>query len=193
MNPTCYHRKSDGTFCKRWAKHGSKFCATHQVTGPPAHPNSPHASNTGPNLPDCEGMSEDQVLVRLAEEKIAPPQNHNDLVAYVSRVMAGAFEGRFPPGQTYAMGFLADVWLRAYEKRRKAKGDEEWDKTKDGILQFWGPVMDIANSSNRLQFINKLEADLLKGVQKREAAAKKESPSPAENGDSSGPPQNSEA
>jgi len=94
MNFKCYHRYPAGHFCRRWAEDSKRFCAAH------AHLHQEPSEGKKPDI--------SHPLSNLWE----PP----DLFDVVREAISATRLGHITPGQAYAIGYLADVWMRVHSK-----------------------------------------------------------------------------
>ena len=90
MSERCAHQFRAGVFCKRWAETGKRFCHDHSPDRG-EHPRRIKGDHLHP-------------LARLSTPE--------DLFDAVREAINATRLGRITPGQAYAMGYLADVWLR---------------------------------------------------------------------------------
>lgn len=95
-HPRCAHRHADGEHCGRWPSPGSRFCYLHR------------GANGAAPLPG-------EALARLASPA--------DLFDVIRETLHAVRLGRIQPGQAYAVGYLAHIWLRVY--RQLACDDRE--------------------------------------------------------------------
>jgi hypothetical protein len=95
-HPRCAHRHADGEHCGRWPSPGSRFCYLHR------------AANGAASQPG-------QALARLATPA--------DLFDVIRETLHAVRFGRIQPGQAYAVGYLAHLWLGVY--RQLACDDRE--------------------------------------------------------------------
>ena len=101
MNFKCYHRYPAGHFCRRWAEDSKRFCAAHAHLHPaPSEGQKPDISHPLSNLWE-------------------PP----DLFDVVREAINATRLGHITPGQAYAIGYLADVWMRVHRKVSTWRGD----------------------------------------------------------------------
>jgi len=91
MNYLCYHRFPSGRFCKRWAAEGTRFCHA-------------HAQDAERLKKLCARPMDTNSLTRLA--------SRHDVFDVVREAINAARLGALAPSQAYAIGYLADVWLR---------------------------------------------------------------------------------
>ena len=93
MTERCVYRYPAGHFCKRWVETGKRFC----------HDHDPDRDD----LPKRTKADHLHPLLRLSTPE--------DLFDAVREAINAARLGRISPGQAYAMGYLADVWLRLHK------------------------------------------------------------------------------
>jgi len=104
LNTKCFFRNDEGEFCKRWAQRGSRFCYNHQPQGeggPGIGYGSGHSAGDWPQL---------HPHARLA--------TLSDLFDLVRETLNATRMGTVTPGQAAAVGSLAALWLKLYEKLR---------------------------------------------------------------------------
>ena len=92
MTYLCYHRFPSGRFCKRWAVEGTRFCHAHAQ------------DNERLKKLMTRPMDTISSLSRLA--------SRHDVFDVVREAINAARLGALTPGQAYAIGYLAEVWLR---------------------------------------------------------------------------------
>lgn len=90
-NVRCSYESFEGLLCKRWAMRGSHFCHAHQ-------PN-PKAIWDGASL---------HPLARLASPE--------DVFDVLRETLNAARQGRIAPRQAYAVGYLAQILLKVYDR-----------------------------------------------------------------------------
>ena len=105
MNYPCYHRFPSGRFCKCPAENGSRFCHSHA-----------HDAERQRQL-DARPLDTTHPLSRLA--------SRHDVFDVVREAINATRLGSLTPSQAYAIGYLADVWLRInrgfdYSERQEA-------------------------------------------------------------------------
>lgn len=101
MNIRCsYEAPTTGMVCKRWAMRGSNFCYHHR----PLPADRPH---DGSML---------HPLARLADPA--------DIYDVLRETLNAARQGRLAPGQAYAVGYLAQVLLKVYDRVRIDQRDD---------------------------------------------------------------------
>lgn len=93
MADKCMHRLKDGSFCKRWASQGTRFCSHHQ--GSMAHLSPAEAVELHP-------------LARLTTPE--------DIFDLLRETLNAARLGRIPISQAYAVGYLTSQWFKAYKE-----------------------------------------------------------------------------
>ena len=93
MNVRCSYESFEGQMCKRWAMRGSHFCYNHQPMQNPA------AASDGASL---------HPLARLA--------NPEDVFDVLRETLNAVRLGRIVPAQAYAVGFLAQLVLKVYDR-----------------------------------------------------------------------------
>jgi hypothetical protein len=103
MSLKCCFQYDDGTFCKKWAKTGSRFCHNHQPQG---------ASGPRPDGHSLEGWPALHPFARLAMPA--------DLFELVRETLNATRMGKVAPAQAHAIVALANVWLRIHEKLEHA-------------------------------------------------------------------------
>ena len=93
MADKCMHRLHDGSFCKRWAAHDSRFCSHHQ--GSTAHLEYAEAPELHP-------------LARLTTPE--------DIFDLLRETLNATRLGRMAPAQAYAIGYLVSQWRKSYQE-----------------------------------------------------------------------------
>ncbi len=91
MNTKCLHRFTDGTYCKRWAARGARFCAHHNPE--PVHIRHHDGAELHP-------------LARLTT-----PEDVFDLIR---ETLNAARLGRISPTQANSVVRLANLWFKSY-------------------------------------------------------------------------------
>ncbi len=92
MSDRCAYQYRAGVFCKRWAETGKRFC----------HDHSPDD--------DASRRIRGEHLHPLA--RLSTPE---DLFDAIRETINATRLSRITPGQAYAIGYLADVWLRVHQ------------------------------------------------------------------------------
>ena len=87
------HRLNDGSFCKRYASAGTRFCSHHQ--GSYAH------------------LQHDDPVDIHPLARLTTPEDIFDLLR---ETLNAARLGRSPPGQAFAVGYLAAEWRKSYQE-----------------------------------------------------------------------------
>ncbi len=98
MNLKCLFRYDDGSYCKRWAQKGSRFCYNHQPQG-----------LDGPGGTDWPSL---HPFTRLA--------TLSDLFDLLRESLNAARMGTMPTGQAASICSLATLWLKTYEKMEQS-------------------------------------------------------------------------
>jgi hypothetical protein len=91
MSKKCAFQYDDGRDCRCWAQRGSNFCNNHQ--------------------PETRWHETDEHLHPLA--RLATPE---DLFDVIRETLNATRHGRIPPGQAYAVGYLAQLWLQVHKE-----------------------------------------------------------------------------
>lgn len=97
----CAFRSADGHACKRWACIGSSFCFNHR-------PN--------PQQMDRERWQDVHPLARVAD--------FHDVFHIVRETLNAVRQGRIPPQQAYATGYMVRVWMQVYRGMNYQMRDE---------------------------------------------------------------------
>lgn len=98
MNLKCLFRNDDGSYCKRWAQKGSRFCYNHQPQG-----------LDGPGGTDWPSL---HPFTRLA--------TLSDLFDLLRESLNAARMGTMRTGQAASICSLATLWLKTYEKMEQS-------------------------------------------------------------------------